>query len=249
MPIHCGYTAATKTSLDFRARLLRTLRAVQPVLQVPGVLIAGSEVPNLLEPDAASTLVVSQDVDIAVPVESHAAVKRRLRDLRGLVRADEEPSVWLPQSPDLIEVNFIGMDSRGRPGETYVLEDSELPLLVFAHLSLLRPGKTLMVDELEIPMPRPSGLLLEKLLTDRSAEKGDRDLLVALGLLLVCEPVDLEEIGTLYRGLPPELRYAVRSGLSTLSLLEPRAQMPDPTPHRALIAGLIARLEKLEPGR
>jgi hypothetical protein len=49
----------------FRDRLLATLRAVQPILDVRGVLVAGSEVPNLLEVDAASTLVVSQDVVVA----------------------------------------------------------------------------------------------------------------------------------------------------------------------------------------
>lgn len=85
---------------------------MQPVLRVPGVLIVGSEVPNLLDPDVASTLVVSQDVDIAVPVERHEEVKARLGELRGLVRAAEEPSVWLPQEAGFIEVNFIGMDAR-----------------------------------------------------------------------------------------------------------------------------------------
>jgi len=236
--------------MEFRTRLLRTLRAVAPVLQVPGVLVAGSEVPNLLEPDARSSLVVSQDVDIAIPVHRHAAVKERLHEVRGLTRSDEEPSVWLPADADLIEVNFIGMDTRGeRAGETYVFEDEELPLLVFGQLSLLRPGKTLTIDDLRIPLPRPSGLLLEKLLTDRGGEKGDRDLLVALALLLVCEANDLAEIEVTYRALPPEQRYAARSGLSTLSLLEVRPSMPDPTPHRAGIAGLLARLEKQDQTR
>ena len=36
--------------MDFRTRLLLKLRAVQPILREQGVLIAGSEVPNLLEP-------------------------------------------------------------------------------------------------------------------------------------------------------------------------------------------------------
>jgi hypothetical protein len=233
---------------DFRSRLLRTLRAVEPVIRERDVLIAGSEVPNLLEPEARATLIVSKDLDIAVPVESHAAVKARLGELRGLRRSEEEPSVWLPLEADLLEVNFIGMDRRGeRAGETYVLEDSELPLLVFAQLSLLRPGKPLVIEGLAVPVPRPAGLLLEKLLTDRSGEKGDRDLLVALALVLVSQPSDLEELETLYRGLSAELRFAARSGLSALSLLEPRIEMPDPTPHRALLARLMARLEKAEP--
>jgi hypothetical protein len=55
--------------VTFRDRLLGTLRQLQPVLDVPGVLVVGSEVPNLLQPDAASTLVVSQDVDLALPVD------------------------------------------------------------------------------------------------------------------------------------------------------------------------------------
>jgi hypothetical protein len=211
------------------------------------VLVAGSEVPNLLEPNAASTLIVSKDLDVAVPVERHGEVKARLRELRGFRRSTEEPSVWLPLRPDLLEVNFIGMDTKSeRAGETYVLEDSELPLLVFAGLSLLRPGKPLNVEGLGIPLPRPAGLLAEKLLTDRSGEKGDRDLLVALALLLVSAPADLEEWEMLYRGLSSEQRFAVRSGLSVLSLLEPRTGMPDPGPHRALLARLMTRLESTE---
>jgi len=236
--------------MSFRTLLLRTLQAVQPVLLEPGVMVAGSEVPNLLEPDARCSLLISRDVDLAVPVERHGAVKARLSEMSGLRRSEEEPSVWLPVGADLMEVNFIGMDTRGdRVGETYVLEDSELPLLVFPHLSLLRPGTPLNVEGLVIPVPRPAGLLLEKLLTDRSGEKGDRDLLVALALLLVSRPRDLDELEELYRGLPPEQRYDARSGLIALSLLEPHVQMPDPTPHRALLAGLLARLESGEPER
>ena len=78
--------------MDFRTRLLRTLRAIAPVLQEPGVLVAGSEVPNLLEPDARSSLVVSQDVDIAVPIDRHAAVKMRLHEVRGLARLEKTGS-------------------------------------------------------------------------------------------------------------------------------------------------------------
>jgi hypothetical protein len=107
-----------------------------------------------------------------------------------LRRSEEEPSVWLPLEAELLEVNYIGMQTRGEPAETYVLEDSELPLLVFAHLSLLRPGKPLDIEGLAVPVPRPAGLLLE-----------------------------------------------------------PRVQMPDPTSHRALLARLMARLEKVEQER
>ena len=53
--------------MRFRERLLATLREMQPILDVPGVMVGGSQVPNLLEPDAAATLVVSQDVDLVVP--------------------------------------------------------------------------------------------------------------------------------------------------------------------------------------
>ena len=69
-----------------------------------------------------------------------------------------------------------------------------------------------------------------------------------MALLLVSKPADLEELETQYRGLPADLRYAARSGLSMLSLLEPRAFMPDPIPHRALITQVMARLERTEQG-
>ncbi|MGO9409634.1 MAG: hypothetical protein ACLQCB_02655 [Spirochaetia bacterium] len=203
--------------------------------------------PNLLEPGAAATLVVSQDVDIAVPVAHHASVKRRLRDVKGFARSPEEPSVWLPQSAGLLEVNFIGMDAASSvASETYVLDDLELPLLVFSSLSLLRAGKVVELEGIRVPLPRPAGLIMEKLITDRSGEKGDRDLLVALGLLLMCEAGDREELTRLYSGLPDELRYSARSGLAALSLLEPRVHMPDPVSHRSLVARLLAELEATE---
>lgn len=229
--------------MDFRARLLGTLRAIRPVLRVPGVLVAGSEVPNLIEPDARSSLIVSQDVDIALPVDRLGDVKTALREVRGLARSAEEPSVWLPQRGDLIEVNFIGMDARG---DTYLIEDEELPLLVFGHLSLLRPREPLLIEDFPVPVPRPAGLILEKLVTDRSGEKGDRDLLVALALLLVSQPADLTELERMYRSLPPEERYAVRSGLSVLSLAAPLPHMPDPTLHRERVSRVMARLERTE---
>ena len=192
MRVFAVHILSAGVSLDFRSRLLRTLRAVEPILGVPGVLVVGSEVPNLLEPDARSSLVVSQDVDIAVPVASHAAVKARLSQLHGLYPSREEPSVWLPAGDDMIEVNFIGMDpDSDRSGETYVLEDRELPLLV-------------------------------------------------------CTAPDLQELHGSYRTLSDEERHVVTSALSTLSLIEPVADMPDPIPHRQRIAALMARLEEKE---
>lgn len=233
--------------MEFRARLLATLRAVRSVLEVPGVMVVGSEVPNLLEPGAASSLVVSQDVDLAVPVEVHAEVKERLRKVEGLRPASEEPSVWVPDSPALLEVNFLGLDRETRDtGDTYVLEDAELPLLVFGLLSLLEPGPQLRVEGQTIPLPRPATLLTEKLATERSGEKGDRDLLVALGLILLLEAEDRRELATIYRRLDPELRHTVLSNLATLALLEARPGMPDPTDHRRRVTELRRELEEEE---
>jgi hypothetical protein len=231
-------------SVSFRERLLATLHAVRNVLDEPGIMVAGSQVPNLLEPGARSSLVVSQDVDLVVPIEKHEAVRQRLANVNELEPSHDEPSVWLPRHPGIIEVNFIGVDTT-RPGETYVFDHAELPLLVFGNLSLLRLGDPIAVDGLVIPVPRTAGLLAEKLLTDRSGEKGDRDLLVVMGLLLVAQPADIDELELIYRALPPEQRYTVRSNLSVLSLLEARAEMPDPVPHRATLAGLMARLERV----
>jgi hypothetical protein len=76
--------------MTFRDRLIATIQAARSVLEDPGVLVVGWEVPNLLEPGAAATLVVSQDLDIGVRVDCHAAVKRRLPALlRRLETGDE----------------------------------------------------------------------------------------------------------------------------------------------------------------
>lgn len=233
--------------MEFRSRLLATLRRLAPLFEEDGVMVVGSEVPNLLQPAVAATLVVSQDVDIGIPVGRHAAFKKRLASLEGLRPAPEEPSVWVPDSPELLEVNFLGLDPATRgPDDTYVLDDAELPLMVFGLLFLLQPGPRVDADGLVVPVPRPAGLLLEKLATERSGEKGDRDLLVALGLLLVGTPADLDELESQYRSLAPEVRYTVRSNLATLSLLEPRTDMPDPRPHRELVAALLERLDRAE---
>jgi hypothetical protein len=234
------YTAV----VDFRGRLLATLRAIRGVLDVPGVMVIGSQVPNLLQADAASTLVVSQDVDVGVPVDRLAEVKRQLGRFKELAPSAEEPSVWVPRRKELLEVNFVGLDAATRDAsDTYVLEDAELPLLVFGTLSLLRRGPEVQVEGARFALPRPADLLLEKLLTDRSAAKGDRDLLVALALLLVAGERELAELAGRYRALPLEMRYAARSALTVLSLMAPVPGMPDPGPHRALVAGLLRRLE------
>lgn len=218
---------------------------LQPVLEEPGVLVVGSEVPNLLEPDAASTLVVSQDVDVGVPVDRVEAVKVRLRRIQGLSPAAEEPSVYVPASPELIEANFLGLDARIRePGETYVFEDAELPLMVFGPLGLLRPGRIVHVEGLRVPLPRTADLMAEKLLTDRTGEKGARDLLVVAGLLVGASADEIEEFLRVARGLSDESRHAIRSALTVLSLMEGRAGMPDPASARPLVTRLLAALER-----
>ena len=233
--------------MDFRSRLLKTLKAVVSIIEIPDILIGGSEVPNLIQPAVACNLVVSEDIDIVVPVPRHGTVKERIPELTMFRQSADEPSVLEPIDASLLEVNFIGLDRREEySDETYILEDEDLPMIIFSRLSLLQPGEPVIVDGLRLPVPQPAGLLAEKLLTDRSGVKGDRDLLVALALLLVCDPEDLREFEKTYQSLSQEDKYAIRSGLSTLSLLESIPDMPDPTPHRALIAGLLKRVENTE---
>lgn len=230
--------------VTFRDRLLGTLRLLRPILEEPGVLVVGSEVPNLLQPDAAATLVVSQDVDLAIPIDRVDRLKKRLREVEGLVQSAEEPSIFVPTSPTLVEANFLGLDPAIRDAsETYVLEDPELPLMVFGPIGLLRPGPVIDVEGLRIPLPRPADLMIEKLLTDRTGEKGARDLLVVAGLLATAGPADLDEMVARVGSLSAECRHTVRSGLTLLSLIEPRAGMPDPVPCRAQVARLLARIE------
>jgi hypothetical protein len=216
---------------------------LRPVLEEPGVLVVGSEVPNLLQPDAASTLVISQDVDLAVPVDRLQSFKKSLALVKGLVRSAEEPSVYVPTMPGLIEANFLGLDSRiCDASETYVLEDPDLPLMVFGPLGLLRPGPIVKVEELLLPLPRPADLMAEKLLTDRTDEKGARDLLVVAGLLLAATPADLDELVRVAVNLSAESRHTICSGLSVLSLIEARAGMPDPAPVRRMVHDLLSKI-------
>jgi hypothetical protein len=228
--------------VTFRDRLIATIRAARPVLELPGVLVVGSEVPNLLEAGAASTLVVSQDLDVGVPVRAHAALRERLGQLREFEPSADEPSVWTPRTAGLLELNFLGIDPAQDPAEAYVLDDDRLPLLVFGALSLVSPGAEVRIGGTRVTLPRPAGLLLEKLVTDRTGEKGERDLLVALGVLATSAPEDLDELEGLYGSLRPELRHAVRSNLTVLSLLAPRSGMPDPLPRRAEVNALLERL-------
>lgn len=230
--------------MTFRDRLLNTLRRLQSVLEEPGVLIVGSEVPNLLEPAAASTLVVSQDVDLAIPLERVESIKRLLKDIQGLVPSVEEPSVYVPTEASLIEANFLGLDRRIRDAsETYVFEDPVLPLMVFGPLGLLRAGPVVEVDGLLLPLPKPADLMVEKLITDRTGEKGARDLLVVAGLLMTAGPADFEECVAVTRSLSAEARHAVSSGLTILSLMEGRPGMPDPGQVRAHARTLLAAIE------
>jgi hypothetical protein len=113
----------------------------------------------------------------------------------------------------------------------------------------LTEGAGVDFDGVRVPLPRLPGLLLEKLLTERSGIKGDRDLLVALALLTLATDEDLSELAASYGGLPADHRYAVRANLSTLSLIEPVGGMPDPRPHRAQIAALLRSVEEEEARR
>ncbi len=228
--------------MTFRDRLLATIAAAAPVLDVPGVLVVGSEVPNLLEPSAAATLVVSPDLNLGVPVERHADLKRRLPALTAFRPSPDEPSVWLPVDPSLLELNFVGIDAARDLDEAVVLDDPDLPLLVFGALRLLAPGPELEVGGARFRLPRLAGLLLEKLVTERTGEKGERDLLVALGLLILASPDDLDEFVSMFETLGPEWRHAVVSNLTLVSLIAPRAGMPDPTSRRAHVAEVVARL-------
>jgi hypothetical protein len=83
-------------------------------------------------------------------------------------------------------------------------------------------------------------------ITDRTGEKGERDLLVALCLLTTSQPGDLDQLEAAYRRLGPELRHAARSNLTILSLLAPREGMPDPRPRRGDVEAVLRRLETAE---
>lgn len=206
-------------------------------------MVGGSQVPNLLQPDAAATLVVSQDVDLVVPVGAHPQVRDALARVTGYRPSAEEPSVWLPDDPTRLEINFIGRDPDLREtADSYVFDDSKLPLLVFGLLGFLREGTTIEAGGVRVPLPAPAGLMLEKLLTERAGLKGERDLLVALGLLIHCGESDLTELLELYRQLPIDMQTMLLGNLAVLSLMRPLPGMPDPTRGREHVEALLTRL-------
>jgi len=230
--------------VKFRDRLLQSLARVQPVLDVPGVLIGGSQVPNLLQPDIAATLVVSQDVDLVIPVGAHREVRDALVHISGYEPSTSEPSVWLPDDPSRLEINFIGRDPDLRETtDSYVFEDPKLPLLVFGLLGFLRQGSVIETGGVRVPLPKPAGLLIEKLLTERAGLKGERDLLVALGLLMQSGESDLREIEELFRDLSDDAKAMLLGNLAVLSLMRPLPDMPNPDGGRESVHALLTRLQ------
>jgi len=219
------------------------------VLRVPGVLVIGSELPNLLEPGLASSLVVSEDLAVGVPVSAHAEVEARLSELALFTPSPEEPSVWLPRSEGLLELNFVGLPEAGTPlSDVIPVEGERLSMLVFGTLGLLRPGPVLELEGLRVPVPARAGGMLEKLVTERSGLKGDRDLLVVLGILMHAGAEDLRQLAGAYASLPEELRHAVRVNVTLLSLLEPVSGMPDPRAQRERVHEFLRLIEGAEAG-
>jgi hypothetical protein len=150
----------------------------------------------------------------------------------------------LPDDPQRLEINFIGRDpSMRETADSYVLEDTRLPLLVFGLLGFLRQGTTIEASGVRATLPRPAGLLVEKLLTERAGLKGERDLLVALGLLIQCHKIDLTEVTKIFQQLPADARTMLLGNLAVLSLMHPLPGMPDPTRGRAAVEALLTRLQ------
>src|SRR5690606_31675891 len=109
-------------------------------------------------------------------------------------------------------------------------------------LSLVRRGDTVEIDRMPVPLPRIAGMVLEKLVTERTGEKGERDLLVALGMLLVAAPADVAELEQQFAALAPEHQHVAMSNLTLLSLMKRHTNMPDPEPERARLATLLRQL-------
>ena len=65
--------------------------------------------------------------------------------------------MWSPRAPNLLELNFVGIDPARDPTDAYVLDDDQLPLLVFGALSLVKAGEevTLAATLRSAPPGRP----------------------------------------------------------------------------------------------
>ncbi len=230
--------------MEFAERLLMTIKDISDLF-IDGVIVIGSEAPNLFSFYEKSPVIVSKDIDLGVDVKAHNGLKEKITGLQTFKISEDEPSVLTPLGPQL-EVNIVGIDRRLTDiSESYVLEDSRLPMMVLGNLSLIEPGQVINIAGINVPMPKKAGLLLEKLLTERSGIKGERDLLVALALLLIINEQEKTEFLMSYGKLDPELRQQILTNLTLLSALPPHHAMPDPRPCRQMIFEFIQRIEKV----
>ncbi len=220
--------------------LLETVKAARSLIEIPDVLVVGSQVPNLMQPTGSDLLVVSRDLDLAVTRQAIPDVKACLPTLTHFAPSSSEPAVLLPKSGNLLEVNLLGLDRDCE--RSYIREDPDLPLVFFGSLSLLKTGPRLVIAGVTVQLPECASLLLEKLATERSGRKGDRDLLVAAGLLGLMRQPEIDRFELLATCADEELRYHIVSNLAILSMLPDVEGMPSAAARRQEISDLVRRL-------
>lgn len=169
---------------EFKKKLLNTLSILK---KIPEIIIIGSEVPNILSLSNDiddSNLFVSQDIDIGIPVKLADNVKFYLTYLEQYyTKSIFEPSVFLPNTEEYLEINFLGIDKRlYNFDEVYIYDNDNLSFMVFGNLSLIE-SQRIIVDGNELNIAEPISLIFEKLLSERNYIKIERDLYVVALLL------------------------------------------------------------------
>jgi hypothetical protein len=205
---------------SFKDRLMATVLCLPDVLGDDGFIV-GSEVPNLylLQRGLPGRgLFVSQDVDVALSMES---TSQRIRALEDWKSSDDEPSILLPvDATKHMEINLLGIDPEFSLDEVAVHRRGGY--VIFGTLGLIQKT-TLALDGVKIPVASLSTIALEKLATARSGIKGDRDLHVAL---MAIELMDAEEhvsLKEMIHRLPDEYRHHATGGVANLYTEQSRA--------------------------
>ncbi|MEW5692344.1 MAG: hypothetical protein AB1765_03500 [Candidatus Hydrogenedentota bacterium] len=228
-----------KNTISFRTKLLNTLKILKDIL--PHTIIIGSEVPNLIRINKKVDLFVSEDIDVGIPVLKFKIIKSGIkRLLKKYYVSRDEPSILCPKTNELLEINFLGIDKNlDDLDDVYIFRDGLVSFIVFGTLSLIK-GKKVSINGMKVILAEPASLLVEKLLTERSHIKGERDIIVA-GLLL--EVIDIKKemkhILAMINALNKDKRYLIQDNLSTLILItESRKYDFNTKKMKRLLAGL-----------
>ncbi|MBE7439598.1 MAG: hypothetical protein HS115_14165 [Spirochaetales bacterium] len=218
---------------------MNTLRDLRPVADQ--VIVIGSEVPNLSRIHSGADLFVSQDIDLAVPIENLERTDEQIPMLFEHYRqSSDEPSILLPRDDARLEINFLGVDFRSQDLDDISLHRGRhISFLAFGTLTLIKPVD-LTIEKHRFRVAEHRSLFLEKILTERSSIKGERDLYVAaLVFKEIQSPQEIIHMREDILALDSERKFFASDNLASLILMIEKGH-PDLRNSVSLLKELLA---------